>query len=295
MEPGECSWRKEVQECGGETTEGKVGSQWKGQINSPEVTIRERNWWQKVNQNTSFAEPKLICLTCQIHASKTSCEDSFDQVTEILYEALNWISDFFFTHSHSNRYILSGRKLTPWHKMKNQGSICPSVLKKNDPSGPVTTEEGVTLFSIFVGLHYPSSPSLPGATNLVFKNLSCFFLEFERERNVLKKKCHFPLLPRPALSSSSPAPVRLCYFTAVSLAPQNGSLLCHLLRTPRLAIHDCMSPPMTNRCPEEVESKLPPSLEQASQRCLHPTLKEPCAISQDNVNMLHQILTLPPT
>lgn len=30
---------------------------------------------------------------------------------------------------------------------------------------------------------------------------------------------------------------------------------------------------MINECPEKVESKLPPNLEQGSQRCLNPTLK----------------------
>lgn len=61
----------------------------RGQSYGPEVTTLERSWRQEVSQNTSFAEPKLICLTCPLCISKTSSEDSFEQVTEILYEALN--------------------------------------------------------------------------------------------------------------------------------------------------------------------------------------------------------------
>lgn len=53
----------------------------------------------------------------------------------------------------------------------------------------MTTEEGVTLFGIFVCLHYPSFPILPVTAS--FKHRSRSFLHCEKEKNELKKECHF--------------------------------------------------------------------------------------------------------
>lgn len=94
------------------------------------------------------------------------------------------------------------------------------------------------------------------------------------KRNELKRKCHFQRSPLRLIAEACFCPqvlqpLRHCCFTAVFLVPQNGSL-CTTCLGPQgwphmTAGHD--------QYPAKVQSKLPPSLEQGSQRCLYLTLK----------------------
>ena len=74
-------------------------------------------------------------------------------------------SDFFnrmLEFSYSNHYTLATIKLTSGHKMKNQGSVCSSVLwkkKKKDLTGRMTREEGVTRVCVGLSTQVPLPPS----------------------------------------------------------------------------------------------------------------------------------------
>lgn len=90
---------------------------------------------------------------------------------------------------------------------KTKVQFAPVSSEKNDLTGRMTTEEGVTLFSILC----TTPPSLPGTTNFVFKNLFLFFLHCERERNEFKRHVISKAPPKtqcwgPLLSPSSPTP-----------------------------------------------------------------------------------------
>lgn len=232
MEPGECSWRKEVQECGGETTEGKVGSQWKGQINSPEVTIRERNWWQKVNQNTSFAEPKLICLTCQIHASKTSCEDSFDQVTEILYEALNWISDFFL-HIHIPTATFSAAESwPPGTKWKTKVQFVP-VSSKKWSLWTGDNRRGSDPLQHFRRSALPKLPQPPGGHKFSFQKSFLFFPGIREGKECVKKEMSLPPTAEACFVLKLPSPCETLLFHCCLLSPTKWLPFVPLAQDPK--------------------------------------------------------------
>ena len=142
-------------------------------------------------------------------------------------------SDFFnrmLEFSYSNHYTLATIKLTSGHKMKNQGSVCSSVLckkKKKKSHWKDDKRRGSDQ-----GLRrsiYSSSPSSEQHIDLVFKIFPILFYIWKGNERV-EEECHFQhyLLSLTAeacfLSPRTPTPVRHCSFTAVFLAPQNGSL-----------------------------------------------------------------------
>lgn len=153
-------------------------------------------------------------------------------------------SDFFYTLTfqplHSDL-----QKVDPMAQTeKPPFNVLHCLWKKNDLIGRMTTEEGVTLSSISVGLYSSSSPILPGTTNSVLKSLP-FFLHCERERNELKRNVISKapswdslLRLRPAFVPKFSSPNETQLFHGCLLSPTKWLPLCHLLRTPRLATHD---------------------------------------------------------